>query len=75
MKDSLNGQKVILNSIGDADAVIATDTRGGITRMNPVACQLTGWTGQEVLGWPLELFLTCFPVIKCDSLEKKFKPL
>jgi len=34
-----------LNSIGDA--VIATDTRGHVTRMNPVAEQLTGWSFDE----------------------------
>ncbi|HEV7555641.1 MAG TPA: ATP-binding protein, partial [Kofleriaceae bacterium] len=34
-----------LHSIGDA--VIATDTHGRITRMNPVAEQLTGWSFDE----------------------------
>ncbi len=56
MKDRVNEQNVILNSIGDA--VVATDTRGMITLMNPVACQLTGWTAQEALGRPLEQVFT-----------------
>jgi PAS domain S-box-containing protein len=42
---------VTLNSIGDA--VLATDARGRVTRMNPVAEQLTGWDQKAALGRPV----------------------
>ncbi len=44
--------EVTLESIGEA--VITTDTEHNITYMNPVACQLTGWTADEALHFPLE---------------------
>ncbi|TIH13751.1 PAS domain S-box protein [Marinifilum sp. JC120] len=43
--------KTIFNSIGDA--VIATDANGLVTRMNPVAEQLTGWSVADGIGCPL----------------------
>jgi PAS domain S-box-containing protein len=46
---------VTLNSIGDA--VIATDVGACVTRLNPVAEQLTGWTQEEAAGRPVhEIF-------------------
>jgi PAS domain S-box-containing protein len=44
--------RVTLNSIGDA--VIATDTQGRITFLNPVAVTLTGWQSGEALGQPVQ---------------------
>jgi PAS domain S-box-containing protein len=44
--------RVTLSSIGDA--VIATDTKGVVTLLNPVAESLTGWKQQEAAGQPLE---------------------
>ncbi len=47
-----------LNSIGDA--LIATDLNGSITRMNPVAEQLTGWSFTEARGCQLPQVLSVF---------------
>ncbi len=58
---------VTLYSIGDA--VLATDTRGCVTRMNPVAEKLTGWAQAEAVGHPIaEVFCiineeTCQPAV------------
>ena len=40
--------RTTLYSIGDG--VIATDTRGRVARMNPMAQELTGWSQEEALG-------------------------
>ncbi|WP_083383984.1 MULTISPECIES: diguanylate cyclase [unclassified Cupriavidus] len=43
---------ITLRSIGDA--VICTDAQMGVTFMNPIAEQLTGWTLPAAMGQPLE---------------------
>ncbi|MEN3940479.1 response regulator [Prosthecobacter sp. SYSU 5D2] len=47
-----------LRSIGDG--VIATDDQGCITLINPLAESLTGWSGAEALGMPLDQVLAIF---------------
>ena len=44
---------ITLNSIGDA--VIATDTEGIITTINPIASQMTNWGQKEAIGKPIDL--------------------
>ncbi|SEH37864.1 PAS domain S-box protein [Magnetospirillum fulvum] len=44
-------QAVTLNSIGDA--VIAADTAGLVTFLNPAAESLTGWSLQDAVGQPV----------------------
>jgi diguanylate cyclase (GGDEF)-like protein/PAS domain S-box-containing protein len=56
--------QVTLNSIGDA--VLSTDTQGGVTFLNPVAEKLLGWTVQEALGRQLT---EIFQVIDATSRE------
>jgi PAS domain S-box-containing protein len=44
--------RTTLSSIGDG--VVTCDAEGRIQMMNPVACELTGWSQTEAAGRPLE---------------------
>ncbi|MGB4360265.1 MAG: PAS domain-containing protein, partial [Rhodoferax sp.] len=48
LAESEESLAITLHSIGDA--VMATDTSGRITRMNPVAVRLTGWSSADAMG-------------------------
>ncbi|HEY3431080.1 MAG TPA: EAL domain-containing protein [Rhodocyclaceae bacterium] len=48
LADSEENLSITLHSIGDA--VLATDARGYITHMNPVAEKLTGWSLEDARG-------------------------
>ena len=71
LRESEESLSVTLSSIGDA--VIATDAQARVTRLNPVAEELTGWTQADAFGRPVdEVFhiinqetraLTTIPVI------------
>ncbi|MBE9515697.1 MAG: PAS domain-containing protein, partial [Proteobacteria bacterium] len=61
---------ITLNSIGDA--VITTDSESHVTRMNPVAEQLTGWSLQEAQG---QLVKTIFPIINATTREPIESPV
>jgi diguanylate cyclase (GGDEF)-like protein/PAS domain S-box-containing protein len=51
MAESEENLSITLHSIGDG--VLVTDRQGRITRMNPVAEQLTGWSHAQALGHPV----------------------
>ena len=57
-------------SIGDG--VISTDATGCVTRMNPVAEQLTGWGEAEALGKPVE---KVFHIVNEESRAKVENPV
>jgi PAS domain S-box-containing protein len=61
---------ITLNSIGDA--VITTDAGGRVTRMNPVAEQLTGWPLQEAQG---RLLKNIFPILNAATRESIENPV
>jgi PAS domain S-box-containing protein len=54
--------RATLYSIGDG--VITTDARGCVTRVNPVAEQLTGWSEADAIGKPIQ---EVFRIINEDS--------
>lgn len=62
--------QVTLRSIGDG--VIATDKKGNVTNMNPVAEQLTGWSLDEALGQPLNIV---FKIINAQSRSPVENPV
>ncbi len=51
LQESAENLRITLDSIGDA--VITTDAQGRVERLNPVACQLTGWEAEAARGRPL----------------------
>jgi len=64
LRESEDNLAITLNSIGDA--VIATDSDGLVTRMNPVAETLTGWSAADAKGHALD---DVFHVIAADTRE------
>lgn len=59
-----------LDSIGDA--VVSTDRAGNITYINPVAARMTGWSGLEARGRPLQEVVR---IIDGESREPVQDPL
>ncbi len=61
---------ITLNSIGDA--VITTDESGHVTRMNPVAIELTGWSLSEAHGRKI---IDVFPIINATTRQPIQNPI
>jgi PAS domain S-box-containing protein len=57
---------------GIADGVIATDAGARITFMNPVAQRLTGWTGADAIGLPIN---EVFSIVNEATRKKVGNPL
>ena len=57
LRESEQRYKATVNSIGDG--IIAVDSQGCVTMVNPVAEQLTGWREEEARGMP---FRKVFPL-------------
>ena len=70
LQESEERLAVTLNSIGDA--VIATDAGGRVTRLNPLAERLTGWSFAEAAGRPVE---EVFRIVNQETREPSTVPV
>ncbi len=70
LRDSEENLALTLNCIGDA--VIATDREGLVTRMNPVAEEMTGWILSEALGRSVR---DVFPIVDAETLKPVPNPV
>ena len=70
LRTSEENLSITLNSIGDA--VIATDPAGCITRMNPTAERLTGWTLSDAIDRPLA---EVFRIVNATTRETVADPV
>lgn len=62
--------RITLDSIGDA--VIATDSDGRVSRMNPLAQTLTGWSIEEAYLKPLT---EVFVIVNAHTRQPAFNPV
>ncbi len=70
LRQSEENLAITLHSIGDA--VVATDEKGCITRMNPVAERLTGWPFKQAQGRPLT---EVFRIVNASTREPVLDPV
>ena len=70
IQESKESLAITLHSIGDA--VIATDVEGRVTRMNPTAELLTGWTLADALKHPLP---EVFRIVNADTRKTVDNPV
>jgi diguanylate cyclase (GGDEF)-like protein/PAS domain S-box-containing protein len=70
MAESEENLSITLHSIGDG--VLVTDRQGRVTRMNPVAEQLTGWSYAQALGHRIE---EVFHIVHEDTRERAEIPV
>jgi two-component system, cell cycle sensor histidine kinase and response regulator CckA len=62
--------RILLESIGDA--VIATDREGRVSRLNPVAQKLTGYSEEEALGRSID---EVFDIYNAETQERVASPV
>jgi PAS domain S-box-containing protein len=70
LRQSEESLAATLYSIGDG--VLATDDHGRVTRINPVAERLTGWSETEALGRPLE---EVFHIVNEQTRQRAANPV
>lgn len=70
LRDSEENLTLTLDCIGDA--VIATDGEGRVTRMNPVAEEMTGWALSEAIGYSVR---EVFAIVDASTLKPVANPV
>ncbi|MBU1352725.1 MAG: EAL domain-containing protein [Gammaproteobacteria bacterium] len=70
LRQSEENLAITLHSIGDA--VVATDAHGYVSRMNPVAERLTGWSIDVARGRPLA---EVFRIVNSSTREPQVDPV
>ena len=70
LRSATERAQVTLNSIGDA--VVSIDVAGNVTYLNPIAELMTGWSGSEASGRPLQEVVR---IIDAHSREPARDPL
>jgi len=70
LKESEQDLAITLNSIGDA--VVATDAQGRVSKMNPVAEKLTGWSFKQAQN---KLLKDIFPIIDASTRKSILNPV
>jgi len=70
LRNSEENLALTLNCIGDA--VIATDSEGLVTRMNPVAEEMTGWSVSDAMGHSVR---DVFPIVDAETLKPVPNPV
>ncbi len=70
LRTTMERHSITLKAVGDG--VIATDVRGRVELMNPVAEALTGWSQNEAYGHPLE---DVFRIINEQTRQKAEDPV
>ncbi|MDF1518123.1 MAG: PAS domain S-box protein, partial [Lutibacter sp.] len=70
LRESEENLSITLNSIGDG--VIATDLKGLVVKMNPIAEKLCGWSLIDAAGKPLT---EVFNIVNADTRETVVNPV
>lgn len=70
LRESEQRLSITLDSIGDA--VLVTDLQGLVTRLNPKAEELTGWSEEEALGRPV---IEVFHIVNAETREPAEHPV
>ncbi len=70
LRESEQRLSITLDSIGDA--VLVTDVHGLVTRLNPEAERLTGWSQEKAVGHPV---IEVFHIVNAETREPAEHPV